>query len=32
VSEWSDMHRDELRENWDRVRRRQAPERIEPLR
>ena len=32
VLEWAGMHRAELLENWDRARRHQPLERIEPLR
>jgi hypothetical protein len=31
VVEWASAHRAELRENWDRARRHQPLERIEPL-
>ncbi len=32
VREWAAMHREEISDNWDRARQRQAPQRIEPLR
>lgn len=32
VAEWATAHRAELRDNWDRARRHQPLERIEPLR
>jgi len=31
VIEWAGTHQDELRENWDRARRHQPLERIDPL-
>ena len=31
VLEWAALHRDELRRNWDRARREEPLERIEPL-
>lgn len=32
VTDWASDHREELRENWDRARRHEPLQRIEPLR
>lgn len=31
VLEWAAQHRDDLRDNWERLRRAEAPRRIQPL-